>query len=157
MEEGGSIVAISSLGSQRVLPNYVLIGVSKAALETVVRYLGVELAPRGIRVNGVSAGVVDTEALDWFPNKEQMLETVKRTPAGRLVEPEDMAGGRLVPLLARRRDDLRPDAHRRRRLLARRVVAMEPTEENIRAFDDATEREPSPACCRRSCSAPSAT
>jgi enoyl-[acyl-carrier protein] reductase III len=90
MEEGGSIVAISSLGSQRVLPNYVLIGVSKAALETCVRYLGVELAPR-IRVNAVSGGVVDTEALDWFPNKEQMLKTVKRTPAGRLVEPEDMA------------------------------------------------------------------
>ena len=45
MDEGGSIVAISSLGSQRVLPNYVLIGVSKAALETCVKYLGVELAP----------------------------------------------------------------------------------------------------------------
>ncbi len=90
MEEGGSIVAISSLGSQRVLPNYVLIGVSKAALEACVRYLGVELAPR-IRVNAVSGGVVDTEALDWFPNKEQMLKTVKRTPAGRLVEPKDMA------------------------------------------------------------------
>jgi enoyl-[acyl-carrier protein] reductase III len=91
MEEGAAIVAISSLGSQRVLPNYVLIGVSKAALETAVRYLGVELAPRGIRVNCVSGGVVDTEALDWFPNKEQMLASVKRTPAGRLVEPEDMA------------------------------------------------------------------
>ena len=51
----------------------------------------VDLAPRGIRVNCVSAGVVDTEALDWFPNKEQMLATVKRTPAGRLVEPEDVA------------------------------------------------------------------
>jgi enoyl-[acyl-carrier protein] reductase III len=91
MEDGAAIVAISSLGSQRVLPNYVLIGVSKAALETAVRYLGVELAPRGIRVNCVSGGVVDTEALDWFPNKEQMLASVKRTPAGRLVEPEDMA------------------------------------------------------------------
>jgi enoyl-[acyl-carrier protein] reductase III len=91
MEEGTSLVAISSLGSQRVLPNYVLVGTSKAALEAVVRYLGVELAPRGIRVNCVSAGVVDTEALDWFPNKEQMLATVKRTPAGRLVEPEDVA------------------------------------------------------------------
>jgi enoyl-[acyl-carrier protein] reductase III len=90
MEEGGSIVAISSLGSQRVLPNYVLIGVSKAALEATVKYLGVELAPR-IRVNCVSGGVVDTEALDWFPNKEQMLKSVKRTPAGRLVEPKDMA------------------------------------------------------------------
>jgi enoyl-[acyl-carrier protein] reductase III len=91
MEEGSSIVAISSLGSRRVLPNYVLIGVSKAALETAVAYLGVELAPRGIRVNCVSAGVVDTEALDWFPNKEQMLASVKRTPMGRLVEPTDVA------------------------------------------------------------------
>jgi enoyl-[acyl-carrier protein] reductase III len=91
MEDGGAIVAISSLGSQRVLPNYVLIGVSKAALEACVKYLGVELAPRGIRVNCVSAGVVDTEALDWFPNKEQMLASVKRTPMGRLVEPADVA------------------------------------------------------------------
>jgi enoyl-[acyl-carrier protein] reductase III len=91
MEPGSSIVAISSLGSQRVLENYILVGTSKAALESVVRYLAVELAPRGIRVNCVSAGVVDTEALDWFPNKEQMLGTVKRTPAGRLVEPEDVA------------------------------------------------------------------
>jgi enoyl-[acyl-carrier protein] reductase III len=91
MDEGGSILAISSLGSQRVIPNYVLVGTSKAALEAVVRYLGVDLAPRGIRVNCVSAGVVDTEALDWFPNKEKMLATVKRTPAGRLVEPEDVA------------------------------------------------------------------
>lgn len=91
MEEGGAILAISSLGAQRVLPNYVLVGTSKAALESVVRYLAVDLAPRGIRVNCVSAGVVDTEALDWFPNKEQMLASVKRTPAGRLVEPEDVA------------------------------------------------------------------
>jgi enoyl-[acyl-carrier protein] reductase III len=80
MEEGGSILAISSLGSQRVLPNYVLVGTSKAALESVVRYLAFDLAPRGIRVNCVSAGVVDTEALDWFPNKEQMLASAKRTP-----------------------------------------------------------------------------
>ena len=91
MEQGGSIVAISSLGSQRVLSNYVLVGTSKAALEAVVRYLGVELAPRGIRVNAVSGGVVDTEALDFFPNKEEMLRSVERTPAGRLVEPEDIA------------------------------------------------------------------
>jgi enoyl-[acyl-carrier protein] reductase III len=91
MESGASIVAISSLGSQRVLDNYVLVGTSKAALESVVRYLGVELAPRGIRVNAVSAGVVETEALDWFPNKDEMLATVHRTPAGRLVAPDDVA------------------------------------------------------------------
>ena len=91
MEEGGSIVAISSLGSQRVLPNYVLIGVSKAALETCVKYLGVELAPR-IRVNAVSGGVVDTGALDHFPNREEMLRAGSANPVGRLVAPDDMAG-----------------------------------------------------------------
>jgi len=93
MESGSSIVAISSLGAQRVLENYVLVGTSKAALESIVRYLGVELAPRGIRVNAVSAGVVETEALDHFPNREEMLHSGKtRTPAGRLVEPGDIAG-----------------------------------------------------------------
>ena len=93
MESGSSIVAISSLGAQRVLENYVLVGTSKAALESVVRYLAVELAPRGIRVNAVSAGVVETEALDHFPNREEMLHSGKtRTPAGRLVEPDDIAG-----------------------------------------------------------------
>ena len=91
METGSSIVAISSLGSQRVLDNYVLIGTSKAALESVVRYLAVELAPRGIRANTVSAGVVETGALEHFPNKDEMLRSVERTPAGRLVEPEDVA------------------------------------------------------------------
>jgi enoyl-[acyl-carrier protein] reductase III len=88
---GSSIVAISSLGSQRVLPNYVLIGASKAALEAVVRYLAVELAESGIRVNAVSGGVVETGALEYFPNKEEMLGSVARTPAGRLVEPDDIA------------------------------------------------------------------
>jgi enoyl-[acyl-carrier protein] reductase III len=93
MPKGSSIVAVSSLGAQRVLENYVLVGTSKAALESVVRYLAVELSPRGIRVNAVSAGVVETEALDHFPNREQMLSAGRsRTPAGRLVEPEDVAG-----------------------------------------------------------------
>jgi enoyl-[acyl-carrier protein] reductase III len=91
MPDGSAIVAISSLGAQRVLDNYVLIGTSKAALESVVRYLAVELAPRGIRVNAVSAGVVETGALDFFPNKDEMLRSVERTPAGRLVEPDDVA------------------------------------------------------------------
>lgn len=91
LDEGASIVAISSLGSIRVLDNYVLVGTSKAALESVMRYLAVELAPRKVRVNAVSAGVVDTAALEWFPNREEMLATVDRTPAGRLVEPDDVA------------------------------------------------------------------
>jgi enoyl-[acyl-carrier protein] reductase III len=92
MRPGSSIVAVSSLGSTRVLDNYVLVGASKAALEAIVRYLAVELAPRGIRVNAVSSGVVATEALDVFPNREQMLAWAReRTPAGRMVEPRDLA------------------------------------------------------------------
>jgi enoyl-[acyl-carrier protein] reductase III len=92
MPAGSSIVGISSLGSTRVLEDYVVVGVSKAALEALVRYLAVELAPRGIRVNAVSAGLVETGALDYFPGREQMLEHFKRrTPAGRLVGPRDVA------------------------------------------------------------------
>jgi enoyl-[acyl-carrier protein] reductase III len=91
MQPGASIVAISSLGSQRVLENYVLVGTSKAALEALVRYLAVELGPRGIRVNAVSAGVVDTGALEHFPNKEEMLTMGSANPAGRIVGPDDVA------------------------------------------------------------------
>jgi enoyl-[acyl-carrier protein] reductase III len=92
MPRGSAIVGVSSLGSFRVLENYVLVGTSKAALESVVRYLGVELAPRGIQVNAVSGGVVETEALEFFPNKEEMLRAAReRTPAGRMVEPRDIA------------------------------------------------------------------
>ena len=92
MAPGSSIVAISSLGSVRVLENYTLVGVSKAALEALVGYLAVELAPRGIRVNAVSAGVVETGALDHFPNREEMLSSGAANPAGRLVTPADIAG-----------------------------------------------------------------
>jgi enoyl-[acyl-carrier protein] reductase III len=92
MPAGSSIVALSSLGSIRVMENYVLVGTSKAALEALVRYLAVELAPQGVRVNAVSAGVVETGALDHFPNREEMLEMAQtRTPAGRMVEPSDVA------------------------------------------------------------------
>jgi enoyl-[acyl-carrier protein] reductase III len=92
MPNGSSIVAISSLGAQRVLDNYVLVGTSKAALESLVRYLAVELAPRGIRVNAVSGGVVDTGALEHFPNKEAMLAAGASNPVGRLVSVDDIAG-----------------------------------------------------------------
>ena len=91
MPAGASIVGISSLGSQRVLENYTLVGTSKAALEALIRYLAVELAPRGIRANGVSGGVVDTGALEHFPNKDEMLRFGSDNPAGRLVRPEDIA------------------------------------------------------------------
>ena len=92
MPAGSSIVGISSLGAHRVLENYTLVGTSKAALEALVRYLAVELAPRGIRVNAVSGGVVETGALDHFPNREEMLRAGADNPAGRLVSPEDIAG-----------------------------------------------------------------
>jgi enoyl-[acyl-carrier protein] reductase III len=92
MQPGSAIVAVSSLGSQRVLDNYALVGTSKAALEALVRYLAVELAPRDIRVNAVSAGLVETGALDYFPNRDEMLAWYEqRTPAGRLVGPRDVA------------------------------------------------------------------
>ena len=93
---GGSIVSISSAGSTRVLPDYVVVGASKAALESLTRYLGVELAPRNIIVNAVSPGVVETEALTHFAaleSKENILQKfVQSVPAGRLVSPEDVAG-----------------------------------------------------------------
>ena len=92
MPPGSSIVALSSLGSTRVLDDYALVGASKAALEALVRYLAVELAPSGIRVNAVSAGVAETGALEHFPKKDEMLEMGKRNPAGRIVSPEDIAG-----------------------------------------------------------------
>ena len=92
MPPGACIVAVSSLGSARVLENYALVGTSKAALESLVRYLAVELAPREIRVNAVSAGLVETGALAYFPNRDEMLRHYReRTPAGRLVEPGDVA------------------------------------------------------------------
>jgi enoyl-[acyl-carrier protein] reductase III len=91
MPAGSSVVAISSLGAQRVLPGYTLIGTSKAALEALVRYLAVELAP-DVRVNAVSAGVVETGALEHFPNRDEMLRIGAANPAGRLVTPDDVAG-----------------------------------------------------------------
>ncbi len=92
---GGAIVSISSPGAQRVLPDYVLVGASKAALEALTRYLAVELARQNIVVNAVSPGVVLTEALRHFDAlKDEGLvdRTVAATPAGRLATPEDVAG-----------------------------------------------------------------
>ena len=78
MGAGGRIVAMSSLGSVRAMPNYAFIGASKAALESLVRALAQELGPRGIRVNAVSAGVVETDALSYFPNREELRGVVPR-------------------------------------------------------------------------------
>lgn len=89
---GCAIVAISSIGSGTVLPGYAAVGASKAALEALVRYFGRELAPRGIRVNAVSGGPVETRSLDFFPEKEKILSDWKeRTPAGRIAKPEEIA------------------------------------------------------------------
>jgi enoyl-[acyl-carrier protein] reductase III len=89
---GGAVVSISSLGASRVMPDYFLVGVSKAALEAVTRYLAVELAPHGVRVNAVSGGLVETDALKSFPWGHDVIDqTVARTPAGRMVEPDDLA------------------------------------------------------------------
>lgn len=91
MTGGGSIVALSSLGSTRVLPGYAVVGASKAAIECLVRYLAVELSP-SIRVNAISPGVVDTDALRHFPMREEMLSRARATtPMGRLAEPLDVA------------------------------------------------------------------
>jgi enoyl-[acyl-carrier protein] reductase III len=88
----GKIVATSSLGSIRAFEYYHLVGASKGALESLMRHLSVEYAPHGIRCNIVNAGVVDTEALEHFPNREAMLgSSSQRTPAGRLVTPHDVA------------------------------------------------------------------
>jgi enoyl-[acyl-carrier protein] reductase III len=91
---GGYIVSLSSPGAQQVLPDYIVVGASKAALEALTRYLAVELAPRNIVVNAVSPGLVQTEALQHFAaaQREDLLsQVIAKTPAGRLVTPEDIA------------------------------------------------------------------
>jgi len=92
---GGWIVSISSFGSFRVLPEYAVMGASKAAIEALTRYLAVELAPRNIVVNAVSPGIVATEALQHFNTMQQedLLEEIAgQTPAGRIVTPGDVSG-----------------------------------------------------------------
>ncbi len=92
MPEGGRILAVSSLGAVRAVENYTAVGASKAALESLVRHLAVELGPKGILVNTISAGAVDTEALKKFPNRDEILgRALERTPMGRLTTPEDVA------------------------------------------------------------------
>jgi enoyl-[acyl-carrier protein] reductase III len=92
MVPGGRVLAISSLGAVRAVPNYTVVGASKAALESLVRHLAVELGPKGITVNTISAGVVDTDALKKFPNRDEIIkQSLERTPLGRLTTPEDVA------------------------------------------------------------------
>lgn len=92
MTEGGCFIGLSSMGATRAIPHYAFIGASKAALEALARSLAQELGQRGIRVNIVSAGVVDTDALKHFPNREQLLaESAKRTPTGTVLTPSQVA------------------------------------------------------------------
>jgi enoyl-[acyl-carrier protein] reductase III len=92
---GGKIISISSPGSIRVLPDYIVVGASKAALESLTRYLGVELITRGINVNAVSPGVVETDALNHFAsmgNQDAILQNfIAQVPAGRLITPQEVA------------------------------------------------------------------
>lgn len=92
MADGARVIALSSLGAQRAMPGYGFIGASKAALESLARALAQELGPRGIRVNVVSAGVVDTDALAYFPNREELLaDFARRNPAGPTLTPGAVA------------------------------------------------------------------
>ncbi|MGA2902492.1 MAG: SDR family oxidoreductase [Candidatus Korobacteraceae bacterium] len=87
-----SIVAVSSMGAVRALPNYTLVGSSKGALEALARHLAVELAPRGIRVNILVPGSVETDAWEAIPDREARLAAaIRRTPIGRLVTAEEVA------------------------------------------------------------------
>jgi enoyl-[acyl-carrier protein] reductase III len=93
MPAGARIIALSSLGAARAIPDYAFVGASKAALEALVRSLALELGPRGIRVNAVSAGVVDTDALRAFPHREALLAAhAQRAPLGPTLTADDVAG-----------------------------------------------------------------
>jgi len=95
MRRGGSIVAISGIDAIRVMERHGTLGAAKAALETLVRYFAVELAPHGIRVNGVNPGYIDTASARYYAGSE--FESTLRpqwtaeTPLGRLGEPEEIA------------------------------------------------------------------
>jgi enoyl-[acyl-carrier protein] reductase III len=92
MPDGGKIVALTSLGSHRYIPGYAAIGVSKAAIETLVRYLAYELGPRQINVNAVSGGFIDTDSLKIFPSYHEIItESTRRSPWGRVGTPEEVA------------------------------------------------------------------
>ena len=92
MQPAAAIVAISSKGAVRAVEAYTAVGTSKGALEALSRHLAVELADRGIRVNVLAPGSVETDSWDVIPNKEERLaQTICRTPLKRLVTVEEVA------------------------------------------------------------------
>jgi enoyl-[acyl-carrier protein] reductase III len=89
---GGTIVALSSLGSRTCIPGYAAVGVGKAAVEALTRYLAAELASAGIRVNAVSAGPIETDALRFQPHFQTIVSQSKKVvPAGRIGVPADVS------------------------------------------------------------------
>ena len=95
----GRIVTVTSLGGVRVVPNYSAVGLSKSVVESLTRYLAVELAPQGIIVNAISPGLVDTDALSNMDvDVQASLDYVRRrNPTRRLVTPQDV--GRVAAFL----------------------------------------------------------
>ncbi len=92
MTDGGSIMTLSYLGSQRVMTNYNVMGVAKAALEASVRYLASELGPRNIRVNAISAGPIKTAAARAIKDFSKILDVVTTSaPLRRPTDPEEVA------------------------------------------------------------------
>jgi enoyl-[acyl-carrier protein] reductase I len=87
MKDGGSIVTMTYYGSQKVILNYNLMGVVKAALESSVRYLAYELGPQNIRVNAISPGPIQTRAASGIPNFYEYIDAHEtRSPLHRLVD-----------------------------------------------------------------------
>lgn len=91
MSKGGSMITLSYLGSERVMPNYNVMGVAKAALEASVRYLATDLGPEGIRVNSISAGPMRTLAGAVIGNARHTFKyTINASPLQRSVELEEL-------------------------------------------------------------------
>ena len=89
---GGSILTLTYLGSERVLPNYNVMGVAKAALESSVRYLASDSGPKNIRVNAISAGPIKTLAASGISGFSTILQTYRdRAPLRRTVEGSEVA------------------------------------------------------------------
>jgi len=92
MSGGGSFVTMSYLGADEAVPHYGLMGPVKAALESLVRYMGVELGPQGIRVHAVSPGPILTRAASGIESFDELMQhAVQKSPLGRLVTLEEIA------------------------------------------------------------------